>query len=151
MARKKPTRTKKRTNEFVLDGSVTLAWFFEDESDAYADSVQDSLAKAAAFVPTLWHLEIANALLAGERKKRTTEAKATKFLTLVAALPITADDQTAARAWDETINLARSHALSSYDAAYLELALRKGLPLATLDKPLRAAMRTVGIPLYLTD
>ncbi len=149
MAAKK--RRKGKPTAFVLDGSVPLAWFFEDESDAYAEAVQDSLTSAVAVVPPLWHLEVANALLVGERRQRTTEAKVTHFLTLLSCLPITVDEETAARAWSDTLALARAHNLSAYDAAYLELALRQGLPLASLDEPLRGALRKVGGILYLTS
>ena len=144
-------RRKGKPTAFILDGSVTLAWFFEDETDAYADAVQDSLTSAVAVVPQLWHLEVANALLVGERRQRTTEAKITHFLTLLSALPIQVDKETAARAWSDTLALARAHDLSAYDAAYLELALRQGLPLATLDEPLRDALRAVGGILYRTS
>ena len=144
-------RSKGKPTAFILDASITLAWFFEDETDAYAEAVEDSLVSAVAFVPSLWHLEVANALIAGERQKRTTEAKVTHFLTLLSRLPITVDEETPARTWDDTLALARAHGLSTYDAAYLELALRRGLPLATLDDPLRDALRAVGGVLYLTD
>ncbi len=87
----------------------------------------------------------------GERKKRALEAKVTHFLTLLSSLPITVDGETACRAWSDTLGLARAHTLSVYDAAYLELALRQGLPLATLDEPLRDALRAVGGVLYLTS
>jgi predicted nucleic acid-binding protein len=144
-------RRKGRPTAFILDTSITLAWFFEDEADAYAEAVEDSLASAVAFVPSLWHLEVANALVVGARRKRTTEAKVTHFLTLLSRLPITVDDETPARAWSDTLALARAHGLSAYDAAYLELALRRGLPLATLDNRLRDALRAVGGALYLTE
>jgi predicted nucleic acid-binding protein len=144
MARKK--NPKPRT--FVLDCSVTLAWFFEDEADAYAEAVEDSLASTTAVVPALWPLQVGNAALVGERRKRATEAKVTHFLTLLESLPIRADDETAARAWQETLQLARAHKLSVYDAAYLELAMRRGLPLATLDECLKAAAAAVGVPEY---
>ncbi len=144
-------RTKKKPNAFVLDASITLAWFFEDEADAYAESVLDSLGSAVALVPALWSQEVGNALVVAERKKRTTEAKVTHFLTLLLSLPITVDEETAERAWSDTLGLARTHGLSTYDAAYLELALREGLPLATLDEPLREALRAVGSILYLTS
>jgi predicted nucleic acid-binding protein len=146
----KKGKSKRKGADFVLDGFVALAWFFEDEADAYAESVADSLARVSALVPSHWHLEVANALVVGERRKRTTEAKSTRFLTLLAALPIRADELTPDKAWHETIALARAHSLSAYDAAYLELALRRDLAIATLDGPLRKAMRVVGIPLYLT-
>ena len=139
---------KAKAEAFVLDCSLTLAWFFEDEADAYAQAVEDSLPSAAAIVPTLWPLEVANALLMGERRKRATEAKATTFLGLLKALPIVVDDETAERAWQESIHLARMHQLSVYDAAYLELALRRGLTLATLDDKLAAAANAVGVGAY---
>ena len=143
MAKKKAKR-----GEFVVDCSVTVAWFFEDEADAYAEAVEDSLASATAVVPSLWRLEVANALLMGERRKRTTEAKVTQFLVLLSALPINVDDETDARAWSDTLSLARAHDLSVYDAAYLELARRRDLPLATLDASLKAAAKKIGIAEY---
>jgi predicted nucleic acid-binding protein len=145
MARKKG-KTKSRT--FVLDGSITLAWLFEDEADAYVEAVENSLMAASAVVPSLWYLEVANGALIGERRKRTTEAKVAQFLSLLKSLPITADEETTARAWQETLQLARTHKLSSYDAAYLELAIRRGLPLATLDEDLAAAAAAVGVKRY---
>jgi predicted nucleic acid-binding protein len=141
-------KKKRKTAEFVLDCSVTLAWFYEDESDAYAESVEDSLTEAVAFVPAIWWLEVANALVVGERRKRTTEAKVTGFLTLLGAMPIQADSETVIRAWQDSLGLARAHNLSVYDASYLELALRRGLPLATLDKGLKAAAKAIGIAEY---
>jgi predicted nucleic acid-binding protein len=141
-------RSKAKPRAFVLDSSITLAWFFEDEADTYADAVQHSLAAATAVVPSLWPLELANALVTGERRKRTTEAKVTTFLALLKSLPITLDDETAVRASSEVPHLARAHNLSSYDAAYLELALRRGLPLATLDDKLKAAAAAAGVAEY---
>ena len=142
MARKKAGL---RQVAFVLDCSVTVAWFFEDEASSYAESVEDSLVAVAAVVPALWHLEVANAVLVGERRGRTTEAKAGVFLTLLTALPISSDDETQRRAWHETMNLARAHRLSLYDAAYLELAMRRGLPLATLDDKLKRTAAVIGV------
>jgi predicted nucleic acid-binding protein len=138
-------RKKSKPVGFVLDGSVTLAWFFEDEADEYAVAVEDSLPMFPAIVPSLWPLEVANAALVGERRKRTTEAKVTEFLSLLNQLPITLDDETANRAWRESLNLARAHNLSVYDATYLELALRRSLPLATLDDKLKTAAAAVGV------
>jgi predicted nucleic acid-binding protein len=144
MARKK----QKNRTIFVLDASITLAWFFEDEADPYADEVQGSLAEAEAAVPSLWHLEVTNAVLVGERKKRTTEAKTTEFVSLLSSLPITVDEQTGARAFKDTLKLARAQNLSAYDAAYLELAKRRDFPLASLDQQLRTAAKAVGVKLY---
>jgi predicted nucleic acid-binding protein len=129
----------------VLDSSVTLAWHFEDEGNVYADAVQTAFLSGAAIVPSLWHLEVANALLVGERRKRTTEAKISQFIGLLSALPIRLDEETVPRAWQDTLHLARAHAISVYDAAYLELSLRLGLPLASLDRPLKNAAAAVGI------
>jgi predicted nucleic acid-binding protein len=147
MAKKgKGLRTKKQA--FVLDGSVTMAWFFQDETDAYAEAVEDALARVEAVVPAIWPLEVANTLVVSERRKRSMEAQATTWLSYLRALPIVVDDETATRAWDDTLSLARAHQLSAYDAAYLELALRRGLPLASLDDKLKAAAKAVGIAEY---
>jgi predicted nucleic acid-binding protein len=137
-----------KTRGFVLDCSLTMAWFFEDESDPYAEAVEDSLSTASALVPALWPLEVGNALLVGERRKRTTEAKVTTFLGLLKSLPIVIDDETALRAWQECLHLARAHNISVYDASYLELTLRAGLPLASLDARLKAAATAVGVVEY---
>ena len=145
MAKKK---AKSKQNAFVLDAAVAVAWFFEDEADAYAQGVEDSLATASAVVPTVWGLEVANALLLGERRKRTTAAKVTTFLGLLTSLPISTDDETLSRAWQETLLLARTHELSVYDATYLELALRRGLPLASLDEKLKKAASAAGVPQF---
>jgi predicted nucleic acid-binding protein len=133
---------------FVLDPSTALAWCFPDEHAAYPQSVLDSLATGQALVPSLWPLEIANAFLMVERRGRSTQANTVNWTTYLASVPIAIDDETNAHAWSNTLNLARVHGLTSYDAAYLELALRKGLPLATLDQKLRAAAVAVGVPLY---
>ena len=135
------------TDRFVLDGSLTLAWYFADETDPYADAVAQGLATREAVVPSLWRLEIANALVVVERRKRSTQAQAAAFVARLEQLPIVLDDQTDARSWGETLRLARAHTLSAYDAAYLELAMRRGLPLASLDAQLKAAAAAVGVPL----
>ena len=134
--------------EFVLDGSITLAWYFKDEADPYADAVAASFPAARGWVPLIWPLEVANALAMGERRQRSTEAQAFAWLAYLESLPISVDDETNDRAWGEVLRLARSHRLSSYDAAYLELALRRGLPLATLDDKLKAAASALGVPTF---
>jgi predicted nucleic acid-binding protein len=144
----KKGKKKQAPKAFVLDGSVTMAWFFRDETNAYAEAVEDSLARAEAMVPALWPLEVANTLVVGERRKRSTEAQAATWLSYLRALPIVVDDETAARSWDDTLNLARAHQLSAYDAAYLELALRRSLSLATLDDRLKDAAAAVGVAEY---
>lgn len=136
------------TDTFVLDGSVTLVWGFTDENDDYATAILDKMPEFQAYVPNIWPLEVANALLAGERRGRTTPADAARFLAILGTFPIAVDDETVARAWVETMHLARTHNLSSYDASYLELAMRLGLPLATLDDKLKTAAKAVGVLLY---
>lgn len=143
---KKAKAVKVKRRQFVLDCSLTMAWAFDDETDAYAEAIADGFHETQAVVPSLWPLEVANVLLVGERRKRTTEAKLVQFLALLETLPIVLDNETAARAWHETLNLARTHALSVYDGAYLELAVRRGLPLASLDDKLKTAAGAIGVP-----
>jgi predicted nucleic acid-binding protein len=135
-------------DRFVLDGSVTLAWLFYDEKDPYADAIAAKLPAVEMLVPRLWHLEVANVLLVGERRGRCTSADVANWFAYLSALPVVVDAETEARAWAETIDLARQHTLTEYDAAYLELAIRTGLPLATLDAKLGAAAAAAGVPLY---
>jgi predicted nucleic acid-binding protein len=135
-------------DRFVLDGSVTLAWLFHDERDPYADAIIGKLPDLEMIVPRLWHLEVANVLLGGERRRRCNQADTTRWLGYLSGLPIRVDGSTEARAWSETINLARQHNLTEYDAAYLELALRTGAPLATLDAKLLTAASALGVARY---
>lgn len=139
---------KPKVEEFVLDGSVALAWYFKDEADPYADAVAARFTGVRAVVPALWPLEIANAVLMGERRRRSTEAQAAKWLSSLSSLPIEVDEEAAARAWSDVLALARTHGLSAYDAAYLELAVRRGLSLATLDKKLKAAGAAIGVEVF---
>src|SRR5947199_1177192 len=100
MSKKKSTGT---SSAFVLDCSLTVFWFFNDESDAYAEAVENSLVSSSAVVHSIWPLEVANALLTGERRKRATEAKIITFLGLLKFLPISVDDETVSRAWQESV------------------------------------------------
>lgn len=135
--------------EFVLDNSVVMAWGFDDEADPSADALLGLMPSARAYAPSLWPLEVANVLLVGERRGRISAADVSRFLALLDTFPITIDDETTARAWVETLALARAQNLSAYDAAYLELAMRRGLPFATLDAKLKAAATAVGVALRL--
>jgi predicted nucleic acid-binding protein len=136
------------TDRLVLDSSLALAWCFADEKDACADAIAARFPGLEAVVPSLWHIEVANALLMGERRGRSTQADTVNWTGFLGSLPIVVDDETTARVWGDTLNLARVQNLSAYDAAYLELALRRAIPLATLDARLRAAATGVGVPLY---
>ncbi|MCL5884153.1 MAG: type II toxin-antitoxin system VapC family toxin [Deltaproteobacteria bacterium] len=132
---------------FVLDCSVAMAWCFGDETNPYSEAVLQGLADNGAVAPSIWPLEMANVLLVAERRKRISKAQSRRFVELLQALPIAVDDVSAARAWDGVLSLAREQQLSAYDAAYLELAMREGLPLATLDGALRKAARSCGVAL----
>jgi predicted nucleic acid-binding protein len=129
---------------FVLDCSVTMAWCFRDESDEYADEVLGALASRDGFVPSIWPLEVANVLLTAERRRRLEQAYCSRFIELLGDLSIVVDEETTARAWTGIFELGRRFRLSAYDAAYLELALRRGLPLATRDRALRSALKSAG-------
>ena len=124
---------------------MTMAWCFEDEASGYADSVLSRLSESDVLVPALWPLEVANVLLVAERRGRLAPADSARFLHLVGALPIVIDTETSRRAFTDIFPLARLHGLSSYDAAYLELAMRQGVSLATLDDRLRQAAVDLGI------
>ncbi len=136
---------------FVLDCSVTMAWCFEDEAEPSTEGIRDQLVDVPAIVPALWPLEVANAALVGERRGRLDEARTARFFTLLGGLPIIVDQGTSEHAFGRVVHLARTHKLSSYDASYLEIAMRHGLPLATLDGKLRAAAQAVGVPLLGSD
>ena len=132
----------------IVDGSVAVAWCFPDEKGEYPQAVLDSLSTAGAVVPSLWSLEVANALLMGERRNRSTPEETATSVQFLESLPISVDDATAPQAFGHTLHLARAHNLSAYDASYLELAMRRGLPLASLDEKLKAAAAAVGVSLF---
>ena len=131
--------------DYVLDGSVTLAWCFEDEADATAEVAWKWLRDGAAFVPAHWPLEVANGLVVGERRNRLTASDANEFWLTLNRARITVDNETRQAVCPRTLDLARAHRLTAYDAAYLELALRLDLPLATLDQALLAAAVATGV------
>jgi len=133
---------------FVLDASVAVAWGLADEADTYPEEVLDALAEGEAVVPPLWFLEVSNALLVAERRKRLKWAEVRQFLALLQALPITVDPETPARIFGEVVALAREQGLSVYDATYLDLAMRSGLPLATMDCALSTAADRVGVAIF---
>jgi predicted nucleic acid-binding protein len=124
---------------FVLDASVALAWCFNDESTPAAWALLDRLRNAPAHVPSLWYLEIGNILLGAERRKRITQARSTEFVGILGELDIQVDPDMPGRAFRDVLPLARTQRLTTYDATYLELTMRLGLPLATKDKALREA------------
>jgi predicted nucleic acid-binding protein len=129
----------------VVDASVALAWCFEDEASPATDAILDWVKNEGAIVPSLWHLEIGNILLLAERRGRTIQGGIIARLALMGELPITTDAETTGRAWREILVLARGERLTTYDAAYLELAGRRGLPLATKDEALLGAAQRIGV------
>ncbi|MEX2490297.1 MAG: type II toxin-antitoxin system VapC family toxin [Nitrospirales bacterium] len=133
---------------FVLDNSVTMRWFFGDGRPleiAYAGKVLDAMKNTHGFVPVTWGLEVANVIARAEAKNLVTEARSAEFLELLEDLDIDVDSATFARVMSDTLQLARRYRLSAYDASYLELALRLGIPLATLDVELQGAAKKAGV------
>lgn len=126
----------------VLDASMAIAWLFDDESSEAADAAMEHVADFGAVVPSLWRLEVANVLTISMRRGRCDADFVDRSLTRFGELAIEVDDATSFHAWNQTLRLAWDHGLTIYDASYLELALRRGLPLASCDKALnKAALR----------
>jgi len=139
--------TAATAGDLVLDVSLSCAWCFADEASDGAWAILEQLQTHQAHVPALWLSETANVLVQAERRGRISGAACRTFLGLLEDLPISVDQPSTASVWHDTLALARSHRLTSYDAAYLELALRRGLPLASRDKALQAAAGAEGVPL----
>ena len=135
-------------SRLVIDCSVTMAWCFEDECDAYADSSLAALASAEARVPSVWSLEVANVLLVAERRDRIAPADSTRFVQLLAELPIVVEHDDRRRTQGAVLDLARRTGLSVYDASYLDLAMRLGVPLATRDDQRREAATAHRVQLF---
>ena len=131
----------------VVDSSMTLAWCFEDERTDHATAVLRQVAEQGALVPSLWHLEVANGLQTAIRRGRITPTFRDSTLTDLGTLSISVDAQTEHLAWSTTLQLAERFQLTLYDAAYLELAHRTGLVLASLDGALCRAATALGVPL----
>lgn len=138
---------------FVLDNSVVMRWLFGDGkplSVRYASEVLDAMLAANAIVPGVWGLEVANVISRAEAQNLITEARSEAFLEMLAGVAIEVDEASTHHALSSVLNLARRYKLSAYDAAYLELALRQGVALATLDTDLRRAAKKAGVKILLT-
>lgn len=129
----------------VLDSSVTISWLYSEQSTKAIAEIESRVIEHGAFVPSLWRLEVANILEMGVRRGRHNSTFRDATLGDLALLPINIDPETDRQAWGPTVRLAEQHRLTLYDAAYLELALRRGLPLATLDSELRSAANAENI------
>lgn len=131
---------------FVVDASITLSWCFEDESSPSADAVLARLERGRAVAPSVWTLEVSNAIRSAQRRGRLAEAETPALVSLLLALPIDVDDTLSLDdATGRVLQLARSFDLSTYDAAYLDLALRRGLAIASVDERLVAAAKAAGV------
>ncbi len=132
----------------VIDASVALAWCFPDEASDYADSVLLALEETRVLVPAIWSVEISNALLVGERRKRIRQPEVLRFMELLKGLSVVEERLSFPETLNNILPLARAYGLSAYDAAYLDIAVRHEVPLATLDAPLQKAAHASGIILF---
>ena len=134
-------------SSFVLDATVTMAWCFADEATPLSEAILDRLSRLtdAAYVPALWLYEVVNVTRVGIRRGRIPEQKAGEFLKSIAGLPIGIESPTRIQVFDAVHDLAAQNNLTAYDAAYLELAIRHQLPIATFDQALAVAARAVGV------
>lgn len=133
-------------NDFVLDASVALAWFLDDEQAPQADNVRARLIRERAYVPQLWHLEVRKGLIIAERRGRLSATRINECLEAIKRLPIQTDSEAVL---DTVVSLARMHNLSVYDAVYLELAKRRDAALASLDGALLRAAAEEGVELVM--
>jgi len=135
-------------SRFVVDASVALCWYFEDQKTAYTEAVFECLARGdKALVPALWPLEVINSLVVAVRQKTISAAQLETFVRDLKDLPIEVDIEGIERVYSSVVRISQRHQLSSYDATYLDLALVEGLALATLDKNLRSAAKRAGVEL----
>lgn len=133
---------------FVVDASVVMSWCFTEDDDGYSMAVLESLSAVEAFAPAIWPLEVGNVIVVAERKKRLDEASSVRFLALLEGLPVRVEQEPPERMLKEILYLARAYKLSTYDASYLDIAMRLGLPLATMDFKLANAARDCSVPIY---
>jgi predicted nucleic acid-binding protein len=136
---------------FVLDASVAVAWCFVDEATSYTEGVLDLMIQEQAIVPVFWPFEVSNALLVGERRQRMNSAQVAASLQQLLDLPISVDDAMFSTAWGSVLATARHHDIAVYDAAYVELAQRRGVPIATIDVRQRDTAVRLGIPLVMVE
>jgi predicted nucleic acid-binding protein len=132
-------------NRFVVDNSVVMSWCFKSEANKYGDAVLDTLSESTALVPPIWPLEVVNVLLVAERRNRLKQVDSVRFITLLSQLPIVVELERPERKMKDLLALGRANDLSSYDAAYLDLAMRNDCPIATLDKKLIEAAENVDV------
>lgn len=132
---------------FVVDCSMAMAWLFQDEATPKTAALLNRLATETALVPGWWYVEITNVLAMAERRGRIAPAQSDAFVADLGKLAIERDDEAPGRAFTHLLVFCRAHQLTSYDAIYLDLAVRRSLPLATLDQDLRKTAKKLGVPL----
>jgi len=132
---------------FVVDSSVALAWCFRDEATPATRALLQRMGGETALVPAWWFLELTNVIALAERKRRITLEKVAEFIALIQGFDLEIDEEGARRAFTHLLPFCRTYQLTSYDALYLDLALRRQVPLATLDEPLRKAAEKLGVKL----
>ena len=135
------------TPSFAVDASVAMTWLFKDEITPATSRILGRLETESALVPSLWFLEITNTLAVAERKGRVSHRDIDDFIIVLSNVLVEVDNESPQRAFGDILPLCRKHQLTSYDATYLELAVRTKLPLASLDEPLRKAARKLGVKL----
>ena len=136
---------------FVLDNSVSMRWLFKDGTEAdllYAEQVLEALKEGSAVVPGVWWMEVSNVIVRAEAQQLLPETQSRKFLDTLRKIPITVDSSPVEQLWEQTLHLARKFHVSAYDAAYLELAIRQNIVLATLDADLARAARQSKTQLF---
>ena len=136
---------------FVLDNSVSMRWLFKDDTEAdllYAEQVLEALKEGSTVVPGVWWLEVSNVIARAEAQQLLPETQSRKFLDTLRKMPITVDSSPVEQLWEQTLHLARKFKISAYDAAYLELAIRQNIVLATLDAGLARAARQSKTQLF---
>ena len=137
--------------EIVVDASTALAWCFPDETSEHADAILAALEGKTILVPAVWGLEIANAVIVGERSKRLRQPEIRRFTTLLESLPVVQDARPVTSYVSDVLPVTREYSLTAYDAAYLELSMRHSAPLATLDAKLQRAAQRAGVEIFNGD
>lgn len=135
---------------FILDASVTVAWAFTNETSTFAEGVFDRVGSDSALVPSVWWLEVMNTLLVGERRNRLTRSQSAHFVEVLESLPIALEPGSGRAVPSRLLSFSRDLGPTVYDACYVDLALRRDLPLATLDDRMRAAAHRAGVHLFAT-
>lgn len=135
------------THHFVVDASVAMSWCFLDEATPATQELYDELGSTLAVVPAWWYVELTNVLSLAERSGRIDTARVAEFIALIEKIEVEVDSEAPQRAFSHLLPLCRTHKMTSYDAIYLELAVRRRLPLATLDLALRKAAKKLGVKL----